>query len=48
MLLESNGDREIIEYSRKNYSEQYKYCDLNRPDEFNFFYVIQNINCLIF
>ena len=35
-LLEANGYSEIIEYTRKNLGNPYRYCDLNRPDKFNF------------
>ena len=34
-LLIANGYEEIIEYTRKNLGEPYKYCDMNKPNEFN-------------
>ena len=35
-IISSHGNKNIIEYSRKNKGNQYKYCDFNRPDEFTF------------
>ena len=35
-LLIADGYGEIIEYTRKNLGEPYKYCDMNKPNEFNF------------
>ena len=34
-LLLANGHKEIIEYTRKNLGKPYKYCDMNKPYEFN-------------
>ena len=31
-----HGHKEIIEYTRKNLGKPYKYCDMNKPYEFNF------------
>ena len=45
-ILESKNYKNIIEYTRKNLDKPYKYCDMNRPNEFNF--INENeISCII-
>ena len=35
-ILISKGYKKINEYTRKDLGSSYKYCDMNRPEEFNF------------